>query len=120
MFYSNKRLRYQHQRLERRKNFLTDDIKVTRILPDGNSVDTTIANKNEEEFPSLVLEESLIINAPSGKDTKEYPVKVRSDIDLAVSHSRTDSNWTIKIVPNSLDPEVPLDANVEVGEEGEG
>lgn len=104
------------------ENKFQGSIVVTRKRPDGSSVDATISNEvneNEKKFPLLVPEESLIINAPEGFDTEDYPIVVRSGIiDLKVTTSRT--NWTIKIVPNDLPPEVPTTANVNVGEDGEG
>jgi hypothetical protein len=76
------------------------DIHVTRKLPDGSSdFDTAIAYGNEEQI------------------SKDCPFKVKSDVDLAVSCSRTDSNWAIKIVPNELPPDVPTTVNVNLGED---
>jgi len=101
------------------KNVLTDNINVIRKLPDGTiDLNTSIANGDEEGVHLAGPEVSLIINAPEGKDIKDCHVKVKSDVDLAVSHSRTDSNWAIKIVPNDLPPDVPTTVNVDVGESG--
>jgi hypothetical protein len=93
------------------------DIVVTRVLPDESRVNTTIAYGNEEKFPSLVPEESLIINVPDGEDTKNWPIVVRSSIiDLKVTHSST--NWTFRIIPNDLPPEVPTTVNITPGSTG--
>lgn len=98
------------------KNVLTDDIHVIRRLPDGSSdLDVTIATGNEEMVHLPGPEVSLLINAPEGLDTKDCPFKVKSGVDLAVSCSRTDSNWGMNIVPNELPPEVPLTVNITVG-----
>jgi hypothetical protein len=106
------------------KNEFASDIVVTRILPDEISSDTTIPSGDEdrfyltshceEKFPLVVSEELLIINAPDGVDTEDCYIIVRSSIiDLAISFSST--NWTIRIVPNELPPEVPTSVNVTVG-----
>ncbi len=101
------------------ENVLTDGINVIRKLPDGSSdLEFAIANGNEEQIHLAAPEVSLLINAPEGVDTKECPFKVKSDVDLAVSCSRTDSNWTVQIVSNDLPPDVPTTVNVRVGEEG--
>jgi len=94
------------------------DIHVTRKLPDGSSdLDITIANGNEEMIHLPGPEVSLVIDAPEGVDSKDCPFKVKSGVDLAVSCSRTDSNWAIKIVPNELPPDVPTTVNVNLGED---
>jgi hypothetical protein len=102
------------------RNGLPDNvnINVIRKLPDGNNdLETTIANGNEEMVHLPGPEVSLVISAPEGTEIKDYPIKVKSDVDLAVSYSRTDSNWAIKIVPNELPPDVPTTVNVNLGED---
>jgi len=96
-------------------NSFQSDIVVTRVLPDKSRVDTTIANGNEEKFPLMVPEESLIINAPDGKDERLYIVVRSSIIDLHVRYSTT--KWTTRIIPNDLPPEVPTTVNVNVGQD---
>jgi hypothetical protein len=101
------------------KNSFKSDIVVTRVLPDESSEDTTIASGNEEKFPLLVSEELLIINVPHGEDTKDWSIVVRSSIiDLKVGQSST--NWTLRIMPNDLPPEVPTTVNVDVGQDPPG
>ncbi len=94
------------------------NINVIRKLPDGTiDLDTSIAKGEEEQIPILDPEVSLIINPPLGiADTKDCYVLVKSDIDLAVSCSRTGSNWTINIANNNLPPFSPTTVNVDVGE----
>jgi hypothetical protein len=106
-------------------NEFTDDINITRELPDGsNDLDITISQKNEEKTHSEGIflpgpEVSLVINAPEGRDINECYIKVaKPSLDLLVLHSRTGSNWRVNIAPNDLDPEVPTTVNVNVGEEG--
>ena len=100
------------------ENTFDSDIVVTRIL-DASSEDTTIVSGEEEKFPLLVSEESLIINAPDGKDTENLHIIVRSSIiDLKVRHSTT--RWTLRIIANDLPPEVPTTVNVSVGDPGGG
>ena len=100
------------------------DIVVTRILPGGSSENAKIPSGDEDRFylsshyeeklPLVIPEESLIINAPDGVDTEDCQIVVRSSIiDLAILCSRT--NWTIRIVPNDLPPDVPTTVNVSVG-----
>lgn len=105
-----------------KENDVGGDINVIRKQPDGTiDLDTSIAKGEEEQIPILDPEVSLIINPPLGiTDTKECYVLVKSDVDLAVSCSRTDSNWTINIVPNELPPFSPTTVNVDVGEEKPG
>ena len=103
------------------KNVLADDINVIRQLPDGSSdVNIVIAGGGEEQVQLPGPEVSLVIKAPVGMDIKECPVKVKSDVDLTVSHSRTDSSWLIKIVPNDLPLDVPTTVNVNIGEDPQG
>lgn len=98
------------------KNNLEDSLSVIRKLPDGSSdLNITIAAGNEEQIYLAGTDVSLIVGAPEGVDTKDHPFVVKSGLDLAVSHSRTDSNWTIKIIPNDLPPEVPTTVNITVG-----
>jgi hypothetical protein len=99
------------------KNNLVGDITVARKLPDGSSdLNITVTNGNTEQVYLAGTNISLVIHAPEGVDTKEYSLGVRSGLDLAVTHSRTGSNWAIKIIPNDLPPEVPTTVNVNIGE----
>lgn len=99
-------------------NISTDDIDVIRNLPGGGSdLAVTIASGNLEQFYLGGTDVSLNIIAPSGVDTKNYSVKVRADVDVMTVSSRTDSSWTIKIIPNDLPPDTPTTVNVYVGED---
>ena len=99
------------------RNELVGDIKVVRKLPDGSSdLEVTITNGNEEQVHLASTEISLCIEAPEGVDTKECPFHVTSDVDLAVSCSRTESNWIVQIIPNDLPPDTPTTVNVTLGE----
>jgi hypothetical protein len=101
------------------RNVLADDINVIRKLPDGSiDLETDIASGDEEMIPLQGTDVSLIINAPEGMDIKDCPVKVKSDVDLDVSCSRTDSNWNVKIVPNDLPPDTPTSVNMTMGDDG--
>lgn len=100
------------------KNISMDDINVIRNLPDGSSdLAVTIASGNLEQFYLGGTDVSLNIIAPPGVDTKNYSIKVRADVDVMTVSSRTDSSWTIKIVPNDLPPDTPTTVNVYVGED---
>jgi len=103
------------------KNKFSGDITVIRKLPDGSSdLNITITYGNTEQVYLAGTDVSLVIQAPEGVDTKDYPLVVRTGLDLAVSHSRTDSNWRIRIEPNDLPPEVPTTVNVEAGADPPG
>ncbi len=103
------------------KNVLADEINVIRQLPDGSSdVKTVIAGRNDEQVHLPGPEVALLIKAPVGMDIKECPIKVKSDVDLTVSHSRTNASWLIKILPNELPLDVPTTVNVNIGEDPEG
>lgn len=105
------------------RNKLTGDIHTFRKLPDGRSdLDTVVGKRigdtiQKERISLPGPEVSLEINAPKGMETKGCYFKVTSGIDLDVSYSRTHSKWTMKIAANDLEPETPLDVNVEVGED---
>lgn len=102
-----------------KNTFFTEPIQVTRKLPDGGSdLNIMVPKGNEEKIYLGGLDVSLVIKAPTGMETRYCPVKVRADVDLAVSHSRTDSTWSMKILPNNLDPELPITVNVTIGEDG--
>ena len=98
-------------------NLLPGDINVMRELPDGSSdLNKTIAKGNKEKFPLPNPEVSLVIKAPQGVGTEDCFIKANSAIDLALSCSRTDSNWRIQIDPNNSFAEIPTTVNVNVGE----
>jgi len=99
--------------------FFSEPIQVIRRLPGGGSdLNISVAQGNEERIPLIGLDVSLDIKAPTGKEIRYCPVKVRADVDLAVSHSRTNATWSMKILPNSLEPELPITVNVTIGEDG--
>jgi hypothetical protein len=100
------------------KNNLIGGINATRMLPNGSTASTiTISSTNREKITLLGPDEWIVIAAPSGVDTKNCVISVKSDVDLDTLHSRTDSNWTIKIVPNELPPDTPTDVNITLGED---
>lgn len=95
---------------------VTDDINVIRRLQDGSiDLEVTIAKWGEESINLNGTDVSLTIQAPASLDIMEHPIEVRSDVDLGVSCSRTNANWILKIIPNSLPPGAPTDVNVHVG-----
>ena len=95
------------------------DINVFRKLPDGGKdSEATIAyGKKSGKIYLGGTDVSVVITPHSGVDTKDHGLIVKSDIDLAVSHSRTMSTWTIQIATNDGPPEVPTTVNVNVGED---
>lgn len=91
---------------------LSGDLEVSKS---GNVV--TIAVDGNERIPLLSPNEEMVLTAPEGKDLKYCPLEVKSDVDLSVTISRTDSTWTLKIIENNLPPDVPTTVNVTPGEE---
>jgi hypothetical protein len=86
-----------------------EGLEVSKLTPVA-----TIADGIEERIPVLSPDESLVIKAPVGKDIRYCPLTVKSDVDLSVTVSRTNSTWTLKIIPNDLPPDVPTTVNVTI------
>lgn len=103
-----------------RNNLMTADLNVCCKHQDGSeSNNMTVLNKAEERIHLPSPEVSMVLASPPGLEMKTCPILVKSDVDLEILYSRTDSNWTIKIIPNELPPDVPTDVNVTLGEEEE-
>lgn len=103
-----------------KNGFTAGNINAIRKLPDGsNDLEVPVAPGIEEMVHLPSTEVSLVINAPTGMDTRYCRLNMNSDVDLAISSSRTNSNWTINIIPNDLPPDAPTTLNVEVGPTGE-
>jgi hypothetical protein len=101
------------------KNTMKDqaEIKAFRKLQDGSSdLDTTIAYHKDHQIHLPTPDESLVISAPDGKETKDYFVIMKSDVDMEIVYSRSKANWTFKIIPNELPPDTPTTVNVEIGD----
>jgi hypothetical protein len=102
-----------------RNLFRKDDINVIPEMPDGSKgEEVTIPPKDENKLPILDMDAALIIKCPKGKNTNLCFIKVKPDVDLVVSLLRSDTNWTLKIVPNNARNKTPTTVNVDVGEEG--
>ena len=100
------------------RNNLTGGIDATRMLPNGSAASTTtIGSAALEKIILLGPEEWVVVTAPAGVDTKTCVMSVKSDVDLDTLHSRTRSNWTIKIVANELPPDTPTTVNITLGED---
>ncbi len=100
--------------------FKTGNINVIRKLPDGSSdLEVTVEPGTVEMVHLPSPEVTLFIIAPTAMDIKYCRINMKSDVDLAMSCSRTNSNWAIKIIPNDLPPDAPTTLNVEVGPTGE-
>jgi len=103
------------------RNYLEDNITLTRQLPNNtDEMALKVLPKDQEQIHLPDPEVSLVISAPKGVDTKDCPLLIKSDVDLSVTHSRTTSNWIIRIIPNELPPTVPTTVNVDVGENKPG
>jgi hypothetical protein len=97
-------------------NALREDIHLLRKLSNGKSdLAATIGRGNKKKIFLSGPGKSLVIYAPAGMDTKECPLNVRSDVNLAVLCSRTDSTWAIQIEPGDLSPGEPKAVNVTIG-----
>ncbi len=93
-------------------------LHLKRQLQDGSS-DLEI-NVAQGEVKMVQLPDpnvSMVIQAPEGMDLRDCLIKVKSDVDLDVQHSRTLSYWTLKIIPNDLPPDVPTSVNVVIGQD---
>ncbi len=98
------------------KNNFADAVRVFRRLRCGScDLELTIASGDEESIYLVGIDTSLLINAPGGVDIKDSYCRARTDLDLEVSFSRTDSNWEIKLKPNNLPPEVPTMVYITLG-----
>jgi len=103
------------------KNVLFNGIQLVRKLDKGDpELEMTLKKGKKERIHLPGPEVALIIKAPSDMDTKDSPVRVRSDVDLTVSHSRTHSMWTFKIEPNHLPPDAPATVNITIGDDEPG
>ncbi len=100
------------------KNMFTGGIQVIRKLVDGISdLEMTLEKGNQEKIYLPGPEVELVIKAPAALDIKESFTKVKSDVDLTISHSRTHSSWTFKIEPNDLPPDSPATVNITIGDD---
>ena len=98
------------------RNEFAYDVSVIRRLESGScDLELTISRGDEERILLPGTDISLVINAPSGIDIKYGYFRARTDLDLVVSFSRTDSNWEVKLKPNILPPEVPTTVNITLG-----
>lgn len=104
------------------KNFLEGEIiNISRQLADGSrDMETSLSYTDEGQISLDSLDVAVRITAPQGIDMQTCPVAVRSDIDLLVSCSISNGVWLIKIDPNTLNPNIPTTANVNVGEDKPG
>jgi hypothetical protein len=94
--------------------------KTLRVVrkPKANSdadLDKTLAVNGRESIDLLSTDVELVIHSPGGLDLKKCWIKVYTGVDLDLRHSRTDSAWIFKIIPNDLDPDVPTTVNISVG-----
>lgn len=98
---------------------VTKDIKVSRLLPNGQSDQEIIVahgNTNTESVHLPGPEVSLVIHPPEGVIMTKCPFKVISDVDLAITYSVSECLWKVNIQENSLPPTAPLTVNIELGD----
>ncbi len=100
------------------RNMFKKEVKVARALPGGKSdLELHVVRAKKERIPLLSPEAALVIHAPRGLDTMNAYIKVKTQLDVNVSCSRTHHHWTIRIQPNQVPPDTPLDLNVEIGDD---
>ena len=102
------------------KNVFSDNVTVNvkRRLQDGTiDQEVNIAQNEAEQVHLPSPEVALVITVPGGMDLRDCLLKVKTDVDVENIHSMTDGNWTLKIIPNDLPPEVPTTMNVSVGQD---
>lgn len=102
------------------KNVFTSDVTVNvkRCLPGGTvDLEVNIAQNEAEQVQLPSPDVSLVITVPGGMDLRNCLLKVRTDTDVEAVHSRTNGNWTLKIIPNNIPPDAPTTMNVSVGQD---
>ena len=100
------------------KNNFTGTIDAVRYLGSGASdLEITIPSGSEERILLSGTDTYIVIKAPTGVDTKFHWGKLKADLDMTMTFSRTDSTWKVQIVPNSLPPEVPTTVNIRLGDD---
>jgi hypothetical protein len=100
-------------------NGLNETVTVITQFDNGsqNSNDS-LANGQQKQVTLTGMDMFLLIHVPEPVDLNTCKLNVQSDIDLSVTHLRSSSNWMIRFVPNTLQPEVPTTVNVSLqGEE---
>jgi hypothetical protein len=102
------------------KNMFRDSVSINaKRMVQGNThdVDVDIEKDNAELVHLPSPETALKIQAPGGINLRDCFIKVKSSVDLEIVHSRTLSNWTLKIIPSQLPPDTPTSTNVIVGQD---
>ncbi len=100
------------------RNTLKENIKVQRSLSGGGrDSEQAVPGGKKGRIQLSNPEVGMMIETPGREETKNCFIKMRSDVDLDVSYSRTRSRWLFKISPNDLPPDAPTSVTVEVGEE---
>ena len=90
-------------------------------FPDGSSgMEVVIDYKNEVMIPLQGTDVTMVVNAPVGVDIKDCPIRLKADVDLAITYSRTNSNWAFQIIPNDLPTDSPTTVNIDIGTTGQG
>lgn len=100
------------------KNVFSDNVtvNVTCRLQDGTiDQDVDILQNETKQVQLASPEVTLVLKAPEGMDLRDCLLKVKTDVDVETIHSRTDSNWAFKIIPNTIPPDIPTTMNVTVG-----
>ncbi|HLP58589.1 MAG TPA: hypothetical protein VK186_07165 [Candidatus Deferrimicrobium sp.] len=99
------------------KNLLSQDLCVSRCLPDGRiDIKSTIIGGEEDRFYLPSTDVYLTVGTSTELDLKDFPITVRSDIDFILIFS-TNSSWIFKLAPNELPPELPITVKIIIGME---
>ncbi len=102
------------------KNVFSDNVTVNvkRRLQDNTiDLDEDILQNQAKQVHLPSPEVALVITVPEGMDLRDCLLKVKTDVDVENIHSRTDGNWTLKIIPNDLPSDAPTTMNVSVGQD---
>ena len=96
-------------------NNLTNTIGAVRYCLPGeeSDLDVSITSGNEEMIHLVKAETYLVIAPPSGQNPGGCPFSVSNE-ELLAWTAMTD-HWKVEIKPNTLPPDTPTSANVEVG-----
>ncbi len=109
---------YRADAYVRNNSNLIDTLNVVSMHRYTKMQETTVNHGNVVRIPLSGPEVSLIISAPGDTDTKRCCIMIESDVDLDMVYSRAERNWTIKILPNELAPDMPTSINITISDAG--
>lgn len=102
------------------KNAFSDNvtINVKRLLQNGTSdLEVNLEKGEAQEINLPSTDVKLVVTLPGEVDLRTCFLTVKTDVDLETIHSRTESKWTTRIIPNELSPDTPTTVNYTVGQD---